>query len=147
MSRKNSENFKKGQKLKQIRKMAKLSQRRVGELIGYSHGAISDAERGKSITARLLAGYCRAFNLNPEWLDRDDVEIYKAEGTPAMWKAIADAPGLSREEPDESLTEKKIRLVRELKELMQIAEEGVVDALLKNVEQFSEFSKIKKEKG
>lgn len=56
-------------RIKEIRSTLQLSQRKFGNLIGFSPSAINDIEHGKcKITERLIISICAKLNVNEEWL-------------------------------------------------------------------------------
>ena len=57
------------ERLKELRKTLKLTQKEFGEKIGVTNFTISDIEKGKlSLTERNLNLICERFNVNKEWL-------------------------------------------------------------------------------
>lgn len=57
------------ERLKELRKTLKLTQKEFGEKIGLTNFTISDIEKGKlSLTERNLNLICERFNVNKEWL-------------------------------------------------------------------------------
>lgn len=56
-------------RLKEIRKHLGLNQNELGVKINLSRSHISSLENGsRELTDRLIADYCREFNVNEEWL-------------------------------------------------------------------------------
>ncbi|MBO5081527.1 MAG: helix-turn-helix transcriptional regulator [Lachnospiraceae bacterium] len=65
-------------RIKQIRKMKKLSQEEFGEKINVSCGLISAYERNdRAPTERAIADICREFNVNEEWLRSGTGEMFR----------------------------------------------------------------------
>lgn len=127
--------IKRGRRLKEARKRLGFTQGYLGQLVGCTGGNISSIERGDwGASGPLLKSLARALGAEENYLSLEtDVAPYeKGAGTPPIVS----------ERGEESLAAKRHRLVKQIKELAITADEGVIDALLKNVEQ---FSRIKKE--
>ncbi len=68
------------ERLKQIRKSKKLSQRDFGEKINLSQNHISSLESGaRTITGRIMSDVCEVYNVNREWLVNGTGEMFKDE--------------------------------------------------------------------
>lgn len=56
-------------RIKQIRKMFKLTQDEFGKKIGISNTAVSKIEKGEnSVSEQNIISICREFNINEQWL-------------------------------------------------------------------------------
>lgn len=65
------------ERLKELRKTLKLTQKEFGEKIGVTNFTISDIEKGKlSLTERNLNLICERFNVNKEWLKNGTGEMF-----------------------------------------------------------------------
>lgn len=65
------------ERLKQLRKTLELSQAELGEKIGVSNFAISSIERGeRKLTERNLALICERLNVNRDWLENGNGEMF-----------------------------------------------------------------------
>lgn len=65
------------ERLKDLRKILKLSQDAFGERIGLSGGGISLLEMGKrNITEQNIKSVCREFNVDYIWLTTGDGEMF-----------------------------------------------------------------------
>ncbi len=63
-------------KLNEIRKELKLTQRELAEKIGVSRAQVSNIEQGtRVITARIERDLITYLNVNPEWLKTGEVNI------------------------------------------------------------------------
>lgn len=80
---------------------------------------------------------CRSLNPQQKQLTTGEGAIYK--------DARAGAGHQVHDEPAPYLNGKRLRLVREVKELMKTADDETIDALLKNVRQFKRIPPAKKE--
>ena len=68
------------ERLKQIRKSKKLSQRDFGDKINLSQNHISSLESGaRTITPRIISDVCEVFNVNREWFITGNGEMFKDE--------------------------------------------------------------------
>lgn len=91
LSRRKSDNLELGKRLKQIRKLAELTQEAFGKMVGCTGENISDIERGKSRPSdALLLNICRVFRVTKTWLlegksseqfVRESVEAYYGKNT------------------------------------------------------------------
>ena len=64
-------------RLKELRKVLKLSQAAFAEKIGLKQSAIGDIESGKNnLNTRNLNAICREFNVNSEWLKTGEGEMF-----------------------------------------------------------------------
>lgn len=67
------------QQIKLIRKSLKLSQKDFGDKIGLSNTAISKLETGEnSLTEQNILSICRTYNVNRDWLETGDGEMFLA---------------------------------------------------------------------
>ena len=65
------------ERLKELRKTLKLTQKEFGVKIGVTNFTISDIEKGKlSLTERNLNLICERFNVNKEWLANGIGEMF-----------------------------------------------------------------------
>lgn len=65
------------ERLKQLRKLQKMTQKEFGEKIGVSGDTISSIETGKvNLTDRNISLICEKFNVNEEWLREGKGEIF-----------------------------------------------------------------------
>ena len=58
-----------GDRIKQARKAAKISQQELAKMIGADQSSVSDLERGKTSSSAIIASYARALKVNPYWLE------------------------------------------------------------------------------
>lgn len=64
-------------RLKQLRKILKLTQNEFGEKIGITGATVSDIERAKlSLTERNISLICEKLNVNREWLEHGTGDIF-----------------------------------------------------------------------
>lgn len=102
------------ERIKQIRKEANLKQRPFAERTGLSVDGISQIERGVSnpspTTIELI---CREFNVNREWLETGEGDMYK---TMTRYGYIANlTAALMKEKPDSF----KNRFIKALSEISE----------------------------
>lgn len=65
-------------RLKLIRKTLGLNQNEVGQKVNLSRSHISSLENGtREVTERLIADYCREFNVNEDWLRTGKGEMFE----------------------------------------------------------------------
>lgn len=65
------------ERLKQLRKLQKMTQKEFGEKIGVSGDTISSIETGKvNLTDRNISLICEKFNVNEEWLREGKGEMF-----------------------------------------------------------------------
>ena len=65
------------ERLKELRKTLKLTQKEFGVKIGVTNFTISDIEKGKRVlTERNLNSICEKFNVNKEWLANGIGEMF-----------------------------------------------------------------------
>lgn len=65
------------ERIKEIRKTNKLSQKAFGELLGVSRDVITNIEYGRVEPKELLINHiCQVFNINKEWLLNGAGETY-----------------------------------------------------------------------
>ncbi len=68
------------ERLKQIRKSKKLSQRDFGDKINLSQNHISSLESGaRTITPRIISDVCEVYNVNKDWFITGNGEMFKDE--------------------------------------------------------------------
>ncbi|WP_338631111.1 helix-turn-helix transcriptional regulator [Clostridium baratii] len=64
-------------RLKELRKFLNLSQREFGAKLNLSPDMISLLERGKrKFTERVISDICREFNVNRNWLETGDGDMF-----------------------------------------------------------------------
>lgn len=64
-------------RLKEVRKQLKLNQKELGEKVKLSQTHISSLENGtREMTDRIIADYCREFNVNEDWLRTGQGEMF-----------------------------------------------------------------------
>ena len=65
------------ERIKEIRKTNKLSQKAFGELLGVSRDVITNIEYGRVEPKTLLINHiCQVFNINKEWLINGTGDMY-----------------------------------------------------------------------
>lgn len=60
-----------GERLRQARQHARLSQEQLGELAGCGQGVVSKIERGDQDNTSYVARLAKACNVSVEWLDEE----------------------------------------------------------------------------
>ena len=85
------------ERLKKIRKVAKLRQSEFGAAIGLEQKTVSDYETGRTApgTARLYL-IAERFNVNPEWLINGTGEQYKSQTVDAETRAQIEREHINR---------------------------------------------------
>lgn len=64
-------------RIKDIRSAVGLSQEAFGTRIGVSGASVSYIENGeRNLTDRMARDVCREFNVNPDWLEHGDGEMF-----------------------------------------------------------------------
>lgn len=109
-----------------------MSQATLARQLGISETQVSDWARGKHrpsrATRNAIAGI---LGVRTEWLTSGEGEIYKeGGGVPPYNKDVGGSPPVVVEAHDESLTEKRARLVAELRKFAERIDESDADALL-----------------
>lgn len=65
------------ERIAEIRKRSKLTQTAFGQRIGASRDTIANLEGGRSsISSMQKTSICREFNVNPDWLENEEGEMY-----------------------------------------------------------------------
>lgn len=65
------------ERIKELRKVLKLSGEKFGEKLGVGKTAISRLENGSNnLTAQMIKSICREFNVNEEWLRYGTGEMF-----------------------------------------------------------------------
>lgn len=65
------------ERIKEIRKINKLSQKAFGELLGVSRDVVTNIEYGRVKPKTLLINHiCQVFNVNKEWLINGTGDMY-----------------------------------------------------------------------
>lgn len=65
------------ERIKEIRKTNKLSQKAFGELLGVSRDVVTNIEYGRVEPKKLLINHiCQVFNVNKEWLINGTGDMY-----------------------------------------------------------------------
>lgn len=83
------------ERVKQIRKDAKLTQAEFGEVLGASRDSIATYESGRVVpdkTTRMLI--CSKFNVNEHWLETGDGEPYRRGLIPQLVRVLQSNPAL-----------------------------------------------------
>jgi transcriptional regulator with XRE-family HTH domain len=57
-----------GRRLRMVRKEKKLTQAKLGELVGNNRAAVQKIENGKSLQPRNTMDLAEALDVNPAWL-------------------------------------------------------------------------------
>lgn len=66
-----------GNRIREIRKSAKLTMEQFGEKIGVTKSTISNIENGnRNATDHMIKSICRTFNVNEEWLRSGTGEMF-----------------------------------------------------------------------
>lgn len=64
----------------ELRKQLKLTQKAFGEPLNLSRATIANLETGtRNITSRTIADICRVYNVNPEWLKDGNEEMFEVK--------------------------------------------------------------------
>jgi transcriptional regulator with XRE-family HTH domain len=129
------------QRLKELRVGAGLSQGEVARAVGLKYPSTIQAyESGRIPKPERLDRLATFFNVYSSWLITGNgpprgPRADRATGEPA-------APGfVVSEKPEDYGGPKRLKLVRAVKRLAVVADDDVIDALLKNVEQFGRIPK------
>lgn len=65
------------ERIKEIRKILKLSQKKFGENLNISQNHISSIENGtRAVTDRMISDICRLYSVNKDWLITGEGEIF-----------------------------------------------------------------------
>jgi len=66
-----------GERIKEVRKINKLTLEKFGERIGMKKSSVSQLENGiNAVTEQTLKSICREFNVNEEWLRTGNGEMF-----------------------------------------------------------------------
>lgn len=90
-------------RIKIVRKTARLTQQEFAEKLGLKQNTIATYEMGKtSPSERTLSDICRVFNVDPCWLETGEGEMFRAESADAeltrlVGELMADKPGSFRQ--------------------------------------------------
>jgi transcriptional regulator with XRE-family HTH domain len=80
-----------GERIKQIRMRASLTQTEFGKELGVSGATVSTSESGKTNPeARTLILICEKFGINREWLETGEGEMLKHQESDALIPALRD---------------------------------------------------------
>lgn len=83
------------ERIKQIRKDAKLTQADFGDVIGATRAMIAVYETGRVIPDKSMQMLiCSKFNVNERWLETGEGEPYKRGLIPQLVHALRNAPAL-----------------------------------------------------
>lgn len=124
-----------GERLRNALNERDLSQVNLAHMLGVSPTQVSDWIHGRyrptKATRRLIADLLR---VSEKWLTEGAGPIYKEGGG---------GEGRVVEAPEAYLDEKRLRLIRKIKELARDprTKQFIIDALLQNVEAFEKFPK------
>ena len=67
-------------RIKELRKMLKLSQREFGKIIGIRGSTESDIENGRcGISERIIIAICAKFNVNENWIRTGEGNVFIEE--------------------------------------------------------------------
>lgn len=129
-----------GVRLKEGRQWLGLTQAALARQLGLTTGAaVKNYEKGQIPGPTILARYAVIFARSVDWL--------LTGATGKLYKEGGGGEGRAAEAPEVYLDPKRLRLVRAVKKLVLEANDDVIDALLKNVEVFSQIPpKPKKER-
>lgn len=83
------------ERIRKIRKDAKLTQSEFGECVGASYTAIAKYEAGKVIPDKAMQMLiCSKFNVSEQWLETGEGEPYQRGLVPQLVHALRNAPAL-----------------------------------------------------
>lgn len=83
------------ERIKLIRKNAKLTQSEFGEVIGATRSMVAVYETGRVIPDKAMQMLiCSKFNVSEQWLETGEGEPYKRGLVPQLVHALRDAPAL-----------------------------------------------------
>lgn len=107
------------ERIRELRKMEKLSQTKFGEKLGVSKDVITNIEYGRVEPKQLLINYlCKTFNVNKKWLLTGEGEIYEiSQEEDSLGKALADI-SLSENEDLKNIAKKLTQLNEDKLELI-----------------------------
>lgn len=107
------------ERIRELRKMEKLSQTKFGEKLGVSKDVITNIEYGRVEPKQLLINYlCKIFNVNKKWLLTGEGEIYEiSQEEDLLGKALADI-SLSENEDLKNIAKKLTQLNEDKLELI-----------------------------
>lgn len=67
-------------RIKELRKLLKLSQREFGAIIGIRGSSESDIENGRcKVTERIIIAICAKFNVNEKWLRTGEGHMFNED--------------------------------------------------------------------
>ena len=90
-------------RIKIVRKTARLTQQEFAEKLGLKQNTIATYEMGKtSPSERTLSDICRVFNVDPCWMETGEGEMFRAESADAeltrlVGELMAAKPGSFRQ--------------------------------------------------
>ena len=114
----------KNDRVRQVRNYLKLSQAAFGKAIGISQRQVAHIELGGNIIERNSESICRVFNVNPQWLETGEGEMFKPPPEKDFLDLLAEEKGLNSEEK---------ALIGSIVELPRPAREAVIDWAFKLV--------------
>ena len=122
------------QKIKALRKQAKLTQTELGEMLGVQKNAVSKWECGRvtDIPAGKIKAMARIFDVQPSYLIDDEAESAAAPAAAAQAAPQGEAPGAPSEE--------------EIKFALFGGDGEITDEMYEEVKQFAAFVKARSRK-
>ena len=122
------------QKIKALRKQAKLTQTELGEMLGVQKNAVSKWECGRvtDIPAGKIKAMARIFDVQPSYLIDDEAESAPAPAAAAQAAPQGEVPGAPSEE--------------EIKFALFGGDGEITDEMYEEVKQFAAFVKARSRK-
>ena len=122
------------QKIKALRKQAKLTQTELGEMLGVQKNAVSKWECGRvtDIPAGKIKAMARIFDVQPSYLIDDEAESAPAHAAAAQAAPQGEVPGAPSEE--------------EIKFALFGGDGEITDEMYQEVKQFAAFVKARSRK-
>ena len=115
------------ERIKELRKREKLSQKDFGEKLGASRDVIANIENGRvDPTKTMIQLICLEFNVNETWLHTGEGEMF---GTPGSTNRLSS--GLKLDDMEKSIVEQYLRLSKENRAAVKAVMWGIVDAMPK----------------
>lgn len=115
-----------GERVKSVRKAKGLTLEKFGESFGMSRSSISDIENGRrSLTPQTRLSICREFNVNREWLETGEGEMFVKKEPQPLDKLLSELLG------GEAVTNEDKVLMKNFLELSDDSRKAVIEFVKK----------------
>lgn len=87
-----------GERIKAVRKNAKMTQPQFADLLGLTHASISQFETGKNGASNsTITAICRIFHVNKQWMETGEGDMYDTSKDvliPDLTDVLSDNPSV-----------------------------------------------------